>query len=111
MVKQDALMESLSSNLHGFLNQIQGNLSVPDKKFLWDGFIGLIRAGQPIVCQMAREVPNQGSKYATRVKRLDLHLTAKKDFGERILPGYVVHPGETVLPLGGGVIALPFSRL
>ena len=35
----------------------------------------------------------------------------KKDFGERILPGYVVHPGDTVLPLGGGVIALPFSRL
>src|SRR3990172_8824908 len=34
MVKQDALMESLSSNLHGFLNQIQGDLSVPDKKFL-----------------------------------------------------------------------------
>ena len=30
MVKQDALMESLSSNLHGFLNQINGNLSVPD---------------------------------------------------------------------------------
>ena len=84
MVKQDALMESLSTNLHGFLDQIEENLSVPEKKFLRDGFIGLVRAGHPIVCQMAREVPNQGSKYTTRVKRLDLHLTAENDFDERI---------------------------
>lgn len=84
MVKQDALMESLSSNLHGFLDQIQGNLSVPEKKFLRDGFIGLVRAGHPIVCQMAREVPNQGSKYTTRVKRLDLHLTDENDFDDRV---------------------------
>jgi hypothetical protein len=61
MVKQEALMEPLSSNLHGFLNQIQGNLSVPDKNFLRDGFIGLVRSGHPIVCQVAREVPNQGA--------------------------------------------------
>jgi hypothetical protein len=45
MVKQESLMESLSSNLNGFLNQIQSNLSVPDKKFLRDGLIGLVRAG------------------------------------------------------------------
>ncbi len=51
MVKQDALMGSLSSNLHGFLQSIQGGLSGPDKKFLRDGFIGLIRAGHPIVCR------------------------------------------------------------
>jgi hypothetical protein len=84
MVKKDALMESLSSNLHGFMNQIQGDLSVPGKKFLRDGFIGLVRSGHPIVCQMAREVPNQGSKYTTRVKRLDLHLTAESDFDEQV---------------------------
>ena len=84
MVKKDALMESLSSNLHGFLNQIQGDLSVPDKKFLRDGFIGMVRTGHPIVCQMAREVPSQGSKYTTRVKRLDLHLTAESDFDEQV---------------------------
>ena len=42
MVKQDALMESVSSNLHGFLSQIQGDMSVPDKKFLRDSFIGLV---------------------------------------------------------------------
>ena len=61
MVKQDALMESLSSNLHGFLNQIQGDMSVTDKKFLRDSFIGLVRAGHSIVCQMAREVPRKAS--------------------------------------------------
>ena len=84
MVTQDVLMESLSSNLHGFLNQIQGDLSVPDKKFLRDGFIGMVRTGHPIVCQMAREVPSQGSKYTTRVKRLDMHLTAESDFDEQV---------------------------
>ena len=84
MVKQEALIESLSSNLKGFLNKIEGNLSVPDRKFLRDGFIGLVRAGEPIVCQMAREVPNQLPKYTTRVKRLDLHLTAESDFDEQI---------------------------
>jgi predicted AAA+ superfamily ATPase len=34
-----------------------------------------------------------------------------KDYGDRVLPGYVVHPGKTVLPLGQGVIALPFAML
>jgi len=33
---------------------------------------------------MAREVPSQGSKYTTRVKRLDLHLTAESDFDEQV---------------------------
>lgn len=84
MVKQDALMESLSSNLHGFLNQIQHNLSAPDKKFLRDGFIGLVRAGHPIVCQMARDIPNQSTKYITRVKRMDLHLIDKNEFDEKL---------------------------
>ncbi len=31
--------------------------------------------------------------------------------GDRVAPGYVVHPGEAHLPLGDGVEALPFSRL
>jgi predicted AAA+ superfamily ATPase len=35
----------------------------------------------------------------------------RRDFGERALPGYVVHPGDTLLPLGAGAIALPFARL
>jgi hypothetical protein len=45
MVKRKVLMESLSSNLHSFLEKTNKNLSVPDKKFLQDGLIGLLRAG------------------------------------------------------------------
>jgi hypothetical protein len=85
-----------------FSKKTSKNLSLPSKKFLRDGFIGLLRAGQPVVCQMSREAPNQGPKYTTspcsprcvaagcrtgaagRVKRLDLHLTAESDFDQRI---------------------------
>jgi len=37
--------------------------------------------------------------------------TFQKDFGRRALPGYVVHPGDTMLPLTPGVTALPFAAL
>src|SRR4030043_368130 len=62
MLKRKALMESISSNLNGFLKKIAHNLSVPDKKFLHDSLIGLIRCGKPIVCQMARHLPNHKTK-------------------------------------------------
>ena len=84
MLRQHALMESLSASLHGFLHQINGNLSCPDQKFLQDALIGLLRAGRPIVCQMARQLPNQRAGYATRVKRLDEHLVTPGDFDQRI---------------------------
>ena len=35
----------------------------------------------------------------------------RRDYGDRATSGYVVHPGKITLPLGGGVIALPFSKL
>ena len=34
-----------------------------------------------------------------------------EDLGGRVAPGYVVHPGESRLPLGRGVTALPFAAL
>jgi hypothetical protein len=37
--------------------------------------------------------------------------TFQKDFGDKVLVGYVVHPGDITLPLGPGVTALPFSEL
>jgi len=37
--------------------------------------------------------------------------TFQKDFDDRALPGYVVHPGEGKLPLGSGVTAWPYSQL
>ncbi len=47
MLKREALIESISSNLHNFLKKIGKNLSLPDKKFLRDSTIGLIRCGKP----------------------------------------------------------------
>jgi len=37
--------------------------------------------------------------------------TFQKDFGDKALPGYVVHPGDMMLPLCPGVTALPFALL
>ena len=37
--------------------------------------------------------------------------TFQEDFGERAAPGYVIHTGDIRLPLGLGVIALPFTEL
>lgn len=90
MVKCKALMESLSSNLHGFLEKTNQNLSMLDKKFLWDGLIGLLRAGQPIVCQTARHLPDQRTKFISRLDRLDEHLVRNSNFDnnvKEVLPG------------------------
>ena len=35
----------------------------------------------------------------------------RQDYGDRVLPGYVVHPGDVRLPLASGVTALPFDEL
>jgi hypothetical protein len=84
MLKRKALMESISSNLHGFLKKIANNLSVPDKKFLRDSLIGLIRSGKPVVCQMARHLPNQQTKFLSRLDRLESHLVKDSDFDNKI---------------------------
>ncbi len=84
MVKRRALMESISSNLHSFLKKTGENLSLTDKKFLRDGLVGLLRAGQPIVCQMARHLPNQRTKFISRLDRLDQHLVKNNDFDNNV---------------------------
>ena len=35
----------------------------------------------------------------------------REALGERVAPGYVVHPGDVRLPLAPGVEALPFAAL
>lgn len=35
----------------------------------------------------------------------------RHDLGDRVLPGYVIHPGDVRLPLGDGVTALPLREL
>ncbi len=84
MLKRKALMESISSNLHNFLKKIGKNLSVPDKKFLRDSLIGLIRCGKPIVCQMARHLPNQRTKFLSRLDRLEAHLGNDSNFDSKL---------------------------
>ncbi len=37
--------------------------------------------------------------------------TFQEDFGDKVLAGYVVHPGDVTLSLGSGVKALPFCEL
>jgi len=84
MIKREALMEFLSSNLNDFLKKTDKNLSLPDKKFLRDGLIGLIRAGQPIVCQMARHLPNRQTKFLSRLDRLEGHLVKDNNFDDQL---------------------------
>jgi len=84
MVKRKALMESISSNLHSFLKKINKNLSLPSKKFLRDALIGLLRAGNPIVCQMARHLSDQRTKSISRLDRLDQHLVKNSNFDNNV---------------------------
>ena len=84
MLKRKALMESISSNLHEYLKKTGNNLSVPDKKFLRDSLVGLIRCGEPIVCQMARHLPNQRTKFLSRLDRLESHLVKDSGFDNKI---------------------------
>ena len=46
MLKAHALMESVSANLHEFLHSIDTDLTRPQKKFLRNGLLGLLRAGR-----------------------------------------------------------------
>ncbi len=115
MLKRKALMESISSNLHEFLKKIGNNLSVPDKKFLRDSLLGLIRCGKPIVCQMARHLPNQRTKFLSRLDRLEAHLVTDSDFDNKIeaaLPqvwlGFVQDDTPIILDLSD--IAKPFAK-
>ena len=84
MLKRKALMESVSFNLHNFLKNIGRNLSLPDKRFLRNSVIGLLRSGKPVVCQMARHLPNQRTKSLSRLDRLEAHLLKNNDFDNKV---------------------------
>jgi Transposase DDE domain len=57
---------------------------VPDKKFLRESLISLLRCGKPIVCQMARHTPNQRTPFLSRLDRLESHLVKNSDFDSKI---------------------------
>ncbi|MFH1615398.1 MAG: transposase [Planctomycetota bacterium] len=115
MLKRKALMESISSSLHNFLNKIGKKLSVPDKKFLRDSTIGLLRCGKPIVCQMARQLPNQRTKFLSRLDRLEAHLVKNNNFDNKLkaeLPEFWLPfiQDETPIILDLSDIAKPFAK-
>jgi hypothetical protein len=108
-------MESISSDLHDFIKKIAKNLSLPDKKFLRDSLIGLIRCGKPIVCQMARHLPNQRTKFLSRLDRLEYHLVNDSEFDSKIkseLPahwlGFIKDDTPIILDLSD--IAKPLAK-
>jgi uncharacterized protein len=59
-----------------------------------------------------RLVPIEVKLSATPRSSMASGIRAFRDeYGDKALPGYVVHPGEIRLPLGPGVTALPFGAL
>lgn len=84
MVRINALMDNLSANLHDFLHIIDDDLTKPQKKFLKDGMVGLLRSGRPIVCRMARNLPHRRTKFISRRDRMEENLNRKGDLDEKI---------------------------
>ena len=84
MVKTHALMESVSASLHQFLHSIDADLTKPQKKFLRDGVVGLLRAGRPIVCGMARKLPDQRTRFLSRLDRLESNLNRQSRFDQKL---------------------------
>jgi len=84
MVRTHALMDSLSANLGGFLHSIHSELTRPQKSFLRDGLVGLIRAGRPIVCGMARKLPDRRTRFLSRRDRLEANLNRPSDIDQKI---------------------------
>ena len=65
----------------------------------------VVEAGAKLVPIEVKLSATPRSAMASAVK------TFQRDFGDKVLEGYVVHPGNIALPLGSGITALPFSEL
>lgn len=65
-----------------------------------------------VVADGTRLVPIEVKLSATpRAGMASAVKTFQNDFGDKAIAGYVVHPGDLILPLGPNVTALPFYRL
>ena len=88
---------------------------MPHRKFLRDAVIGLLRSGKPIVCQMARHLPDQRTRFLSRLDRLEAHPVKNNDFDSKAkaalphawLP-FVQDDTPVILDLSD--IARPFAR-
>ncbi|MBU1260822.1 MAG: transposase [Planctomycetes bacterium] len=90
-----------------FFRDFSKKLSLPDKKFLRDALIAYLRASNPIVCQMARHLTNQRTKFISRLDRLDQQLVKDSKFDstvKEVLP-------EVRLPGRDEKLTLVVSRL
>jgi len=59
-----------------------------------------------------RLIPIEIKLSSTPRPRMAAQIRSFRDaLGAKVAPGYVVHPGDTMLPLGEGVTALPFAAL
>ncbi len=115
MIRPQALMEAVSANLNRFLQPIGENLSKPQKKFLRDGLVGLLRAGRPVVCRMARKLPDRRTKFLSRLDRMEGNLNRQSDIDEKLkaaLPGLwaPLVRDETPIILDLSDIAKPLAK-
>jgi len=65
----------------------------------------LVETGGKLVPVEVKLSATPRPEMASSIRLLRNHL------GDRVAPGYVIHPGDVRLPLGEGVTALPFAEL
>ncbi|MGM0428321.1 MAG: ATP-binding protein [Thermodesulfobacteriota bacterium] len=65
----------------------------------------VVEAGDRLVPIEVKLSATPGPAFAKAIK------TFRKDLGTKVMPGYVIHPGEIRLPLGSDVTALPLREL
>ena len=87
MVRTHALMESVSANLQEFLQPIGANLTKPQKRFLREGLMGLLRARRPVV---ARKLPAPRRKFLSRLDRLETNLNRQSDLEAKIKAAFTI---------------------
>lgn len=77
--------------------------------------VGLLRAGRPVVCRMARKLPDRGTKFLSRLDRLEGHLNQADDLDQKVkdaLPGLWLPlvADETPIILDLSDIAKPLAK-
>jgi hypothetical protein len=65
-----------------------------------------------VIASQAGLIPIEIKAEATARPEMAREIAAfRRDFGDRAANGYVIHPGQAVLPLGGGALAWPLTML
>ena len=83
-------MGSVSANLQEFLQPIGADLTKPQKKFLREGLLGLLRARRPVVSRMARKLPSRRAKFLSRLDRLETNLNRQGDLEAKIKAAFTI---------------------